>query len=178
MKSIADIDFSSLEEYKESATVQLDKDTVVELPLLTLRDVPQAILLLRQFSNIQNQWNLTVARMENRKAQCEQLADGYLENENVTPKDEDYQALSDTADFIMKLQGEVGKLIEKTHEITDLAHKFMSNYPNMDRIVSILKTKQDAVTFKLLEGMIYGKDAFKEPEDAPEKPEGEKKISD
>ena len=69
MKSIADIDFSSLEEYKESATVQLDKDTVVELPLLTLRDVPQAILLLRQFSNIQNQWNLTVARMETRKAQ-------------------------------------------------------------------------------------------------------------
>lgn len=176
MKNIADIDFTSLDEYKESATVQIDKDTVVELPLMTLRDTPRAILLLRQFNNIQNQWNLAVARMENRKAQCEQLAKDY-EKEGVAPQDEDYKALADTADFIMDLQNVVGELIEKTDKLADETQKFISKYPKMEKIVATLKNKQSAATFKILEGMIYGKEAFKEPDDAAETPSQDEKKS-
>ena len=174
MNETVGIDFEALNAFRENVEVKFPNGSLVQLPLITMRDSGKANLYLRQFDLLRTKYVLETTKLT-------QLGESADEQGEVEDSKQNIELLSKATDVAMESVERSKELIDKTNALVDEVIQFMTPYikdikaDDKTDFVTFLKTSEPSYTAKTLQCMLYGQAALKEPEDEESEQEDESK---
>lgn len=158
MAKVSGIDFSSLNKFRETATVRMPDGSEVELPLIKVRDANMAILFLQRNDNIAAKYGVVSGRIKHKADTLKDLQDAIEGKDEVLKlaESEGMESIEDAINVIGEAQKKLTELQKECHELCDEIHEFIAPYLVGTDVVKQLKENDDIYTIKVLQFMLYG----------------------
>lgn len=169
MTKISGIDFTEMSRLRSSVTVRMPDESVRELPLITLRDMPVATTFLRENDMLATKYGIVLNKINQR---IEAIEDAGDEEEDVSKlTDEGAEVLTKASDSMIAMQRDLRALHTQLGELCDEVRKFIRKYFKDDAIIKCLENADNTFTIKVLQLMCYGDELLKGDVNAAEEPE-------
>lgn len=166
MPKVSGIDFSILKRIRESVSVKALDGTVVELPLIKLRDAAIATTFLQRNDTIAVQYSTLQARLQHKSVLL--TASKNEGTDAVDNAEESFNAVDSTMELIKRMYKRAEELAKENHQLCDEIHEFIAPYLTGTPIIEQLKECEDWYTIEILKLMLYGSEALKEAEEDSE----------
>lgn len=158
MPKVSGIDFSVLDNIRESVSVRVADGSVVELPLLKLRDAGVASIYLQRNDTIAVQYANITARMRHKQAMLANVPSDTKGVENG------FDVIDGALCTLKDMYKKAEELAKENRELCDEIHKFIAPYLEGTGVLETLEQCEDRYTIDILRLMLYGKEAMKEGE--------------
>lgn len=157
MTKVSGIDFTDLNRTRNSVTVRMPDESVCELPLIVLRDMPIANTYLRENDMLATKYAIVVNKI-NQKIEAIEAA-GSEEEHTDTLTDAEVVTLTKASDSMITMQRELRELHVQLGNLCEEVRGFISKYFKDDSVIKCLECADNTFTIKVLQLMCYG-DAF------------------
>lgn len=177
MKDIVGIDFTAVEQYRESVSMKLTPTLTVELPLILGKDSAIADVLLRKADAVSARYALIIARA---RAMSDAAEKAEVSEVRDTTKDIDLLDKS-LVESITELD-KIAEINKQAQQVSEEVIKFIAPYlesitiDNGVKFVDRLQTLEPKWAIKILTCMLYGVSALDDEDDTMEKVEKEKEA--
>lgn len=173
MPKISGVDFSELYAFRDSVSIVMMDESVVELPLLPVKYATEAMafmhrndILAARYSVLQAKLSLKAKALEELKTQ---LGDD-PEKLDELKQDESLDMFESTYKAMDELQAKSAELCKESHVLCEEIIEFLRPHLSVD-VINQLVDLDDVCTVKVLELMTYGDAAIVNKDEVQEEAE-------
>ena len=171
MAKVSGIDFSNMEEYRETVQVTTPKG-LIDLPLIPVRDANIADTYLRRNDVLRSQYFILQERLKQRASACERAQQEIEESGDLEIKANlnTLDTIDGAMEAIKKSQEKLLQLERESHALCDEIHVFIKPYLEGTDVLEMLKKCEDVITINVLQLMTYGAKKEEDEEGGKENP--------
>lgn len=173
MPKISGIDFSTMGSLRNSVKIVLMNGKEYELPLLPVRLADEADtylqrnnILAARYVGVQTKINMRAAALTKLQKEIEEDP----EKLNTLAQDKNIDTFEATYKTLEGLQEQTAELCRVSNQLCIEIREFIKGFVD-EAIIKQLEELEDRMTVRVLELMMYGEDALREPEEVADEEE-------
>lgn len=153
MAKIIGVDFSAIGKYRDAVTVRMPDGAEIELPLIKVRDVSQAMLFLQRNDVLASKYAVDMKRL---KSTAHDINELLKDSAKALSTDSDYNVIDGAYATVEGVQKHLNNLHVESHALCDEIHTFIEPYLKDTGIIQQLKELDDSYTILVLQYMLNG----------------------
>jgi hypothetical protein len=156
MPKASGIDFSIINQIRETVSVRMLDGKVVELPLIPLRAASIAETFLQRNDTIAVQYANIQAQLEHKQAVLSSI-----DKDEALTAEKGFEVVDSAMELVKKMQKRSEELARENHALCGEIHAFIAPYLKDDNLIKQLNDCEDRYTVEILSLMTYGAAALR-----------------